>query len=99
MAIRLGQVVKDKISGFTGTATARTTYLFGCVWIEVTGDELSEGKPVSDWFDIQRLGIVKAVKPIKVRKSDKGGPPSAPPQRSMPKRSHPSMTDTHEGRG
>ena len=33
--IELGEKVKDTITGFTGIATARTDYLYGCIRVEV----------------------------------------------------------------
>ena len=29
--VKLGEVYKDKVSGFEGTATCRTEYLNGCI--------------------------------------------------------------------
>jgi hypothetical protein len=54
--IKLGEIVVDSISGFTGVATAKTEWLYGCVRICVTPKELKDGKPVDEqWFDEQRL--------------------------------------------
>jgi hypothetical protein len=54
--IELGTRVKDSITGFSGVATARTEYLYGCVRVAVEPTELKDGKPIeSVWFDEQRL--------------------------------------------
>ena len=45
--IDLGDKVKDKITGFTGIATAVTLYLHKCPCVEVTAKGLSEGKIMS----------------------------------------------------
>lgn len=56
LALKLGTKVTDRISGFTGTATARTEYLYGCVRVLVEPVGLHDGKPVEgQWFDEQRL--------------------------------------------
>ena len=56
ICIELGTRVTDSITGFSGVATARTEYLYGCVSIEVQPEALHEGKPiVAVWFDEQRL--------------------------------------------
>lgn len=50
--IKLGSKVKDSISGFSGIATGRSTYLHGCVHICITPQELHEAKLIgSQWFD------------------------------------------------
>jgi hypothetical protein len=61
--IKLGNHVKDSITGFAGVATARTEHLYGCVQICVEPAGLEpDGKLIkSEWFDEQRLGIKGAV--------------------------------------
>lgn len=59
--IQLGDLVKDKICGFTGIAVARTQWLTGCDRIYVQPRELHEGKPVeAQWFDETMLDLVEA---------------------------------------
>lgn len=48
--IVLGSTVRDKISGFEGVAVGRTTYLFGCVRVEVTPNKCDSGKVNTDAF-------------------------------------------------
>jgi len=55
MAIKLGTEVKDAITGFAGTITARTEYLTGGTRICVESKTLHEGRPVEAWFDEQRF--------------------------------------------
>lgn len=74
--IKLGDKVKDKVSGFEGIATAKTIFLNGCLQIEVT-PKIKEGEPnTSDklfgiGIDIEQLekignGInISTKKPIK----------------------------------
>ena len=54
----LGDKVRDKITGFTGIATAVTLYLHKCPLVEVTAKELSEGKLITLWFDEPQLEII-----------------------------------------
>lgn len=51
----LGEVVEDKISGFTGKVTSITKYLGGDVRYGVTAQNLEDGKPNEEWFDESRL--------------------------------------------
>jgi hypothetical protein len=51
----LGKKVKDSITGFTGTATARAEYLNSTPSIRVT--TLHEGKIVEEWMDESRLSV------------------------------------------
>lgn len=79
MAVRLGDKVTDSITGFTGVATARTLYLYGCVKVCVEPVELHEGKPVEcQWFDEQRVDPHSKV--------TTGGPGNIPPSRNCPSR-------------
>ena len=56
---QLGSRVRDTISGFTGILTGRAEYLYGCVHLQISPEELSEGKPIAnDWFDEQRVELV-----------------------------------------
>jgi hypothetical protein len=53
--IELGMRVKDQVSGFTGIVTGIAQYLFCSNRALVETNELKDGKPVSEWFDIARL--------------------------------------------
>lgn len=60
--IKLGDKVKDSITGYTGIATARTEWLFGCVrWCVQPQTVNKEGK-VDDglMFDEPQLKVIKA---------------------------------------
>lgn len=75
MQIKLGTIVTDSITGFTGVAMMRAEYLNGCVRIEVQPKALHEGKPIeSQFFDEQRLNPNSEVKT--------GGPQGKQPPRS-----------------
>jgi hypothetical protein len=63
--IELGMSVKDKITGLTGVAVARTEYLTGCARISVQPTEVKDGK-TADWvtLDEGQLDIIKTKKKI-----------------------------------
>lgn len=75
--IQLGDLAKDRISGFVGICTGRGEYLYGCVQVLLAPQEVREGKVVeSTWFDEDRCEVVKAKKMAKPATADerKGGP-------------------------
>jgi hypothetical protein len=49
----LGQKVKDSVTGFVGTLTARCVYLHGSPRVVVEG--IADGKPVELWIDESRV--------------------------------------------
>lgn len=71
MAVRMGQNVVDRITGFKGKVTAITNYLYGCRRFLVEG--IKDNAPVEYWFDEERLTGQKAEKP--------GGPREAAPSK------------------
>ncbi len=72
--VKLGEKYKDKISGFTGIATARTVFLFGCVRVLLESKKPKEdGTPIEIWCDEQRL--------TSKSKATTGGPMPSPPKR------------------
>jgi len=74
MTIELGQTVTDSITGFTGIITGIAEYLYGCRQACVVSKTIGkEDKPVSIWFDEQRLAPAGEVK------ATSGGPQFSPP--------------------
>ena len=72
--IKLGDKVCDKVTGFTGIATARIEYLHGCIQIEVMPPVDKDGKkPDAVWIDQPRLDVWKE-KAVDVKRSATGGP-------------------------
>lgn len=55
--IELGATVRDVVSGYEGTITARYEYLNGCERYEVSGAD-KDGKPEAWVFDVQQLVVV-----------------------------------------
>ena len=59
--VNLGQIVKDAVTGFIGTATGRIEYLSGSSQIQVTPRVDDTGKFVDpSWIEERRLEIVTA---------------------------------------
>jgi len=78
--IRLGQQVRDKVSGFTGIATAKVEYLNGCVQycvkpkIKTKNDNTM---PEGQYIDEGQLEIIS--KGLRTKKTGTGGPMSDVP--------------------
>ncbi len=70
----LGEVLKDRITGFEGVAVARTQYMTGCNRYSLQSQELKDGKP-REWeaFDEDMLVPSGEKKEVPVRQT--GGPP------------------------
>ena len=78
--IKLGDKVKDRVSGFVGIATARAEWLNRCIRINITAQTLKDGKSVDEWFDednVIRIGVGVN----KPKKEYTGGARHANPQR------------------
>lgn len=72
--INLGDKVRDKITGFVGIVTSKTTFLNGCVQFGVQGKTDKENKmPDAIGIDEQSLELLN---PPKDKKSEErnGGP-------------------------
>ena len=80
--MNLGDKVKDRVTGFTGIVTGRTTFLHGCVRICITSDKLpKDGKPLDPiWIDEPQAVLVKAGV-LAEGDHTNGGPMPAIPQR------------------
>lgn len=74
MKIKLGDKVKDEVSGFEGVAVARHEYLNGCFRISVQPAVGKDGKlPESATFDEPNIRLLKSAK-VAVGRRDTGGP-------------------------
>jgi hypothetical protein len=91
--IVLGNVYEDRISEFTGIATARTEFLNGCVRIALTPKIGEDKKPIeTEWFDEQQL-IEKKTHHVRsdcspeseTKSPPRGGPGPSPPSVDCPK--------------
>ncbi len=87
--VKLGNKVRDSITGFEGVVVARTEWLYGCTRCGVAPTKLHDGKPVEDqWFDEQRLEVLRDDKPqvSKDSNAQTGGPHDDPKPRRDPSR-------------
>ncbi len=56
---KLGDRVKDRITGFAGVVVARDEWLNGCVRYGVQATGLHDGKPVDiQWIDETQVDVV-----------------------------------------
>ena len=83
--IKLGDKVRDRISGFEGIATATGVYLNGCRRVLIEPAKLDkDGKIIkSVWFDDVQVEVVKADS-FASGKTSTGGPARSEPSRSDP---------------
>ena len=82
--IRLGDVAKDSITGYSGVVVAITEWLNGCQRITIQTRELKDGKPVeSVTFDAEQIEVVEPKAQPAV--SPSGGPSIAPTRAKDPK--------------
>ncbi|GAI75720.1 unnamed protein product, partial [marine sediment metagenome] len=84
--VKLGDVVRDTVSGFIGVATGKSEYLNGCVRYCLEPMKLTDKGDLieSHWFDKQQLEVVKERQQVE---SDKllGGSRVAPTGFNDPK--------------
>lgn len=89
MRINLGDVARDKITGFQGIVVARTKWLRNCDRLTIQPRELHDGKPIeSQTFDEPDLAFVEhsevcecEQQPAEVVSGKTGGPRSEPTRR------------------
>ena len=71
--IKLGDKVRDKVSGFVGIAVARTEFLNGCIQWSVIPKAGKDGK-MPEEVGIDSGSLEKVIKKkVKVKKKDTGG--------------------------
>lgn len=65
MEIKLGQTVRDAISGFKGTVTATVQYITGCNQVLVQPKAKDDGGMVdSAWVDVSRVEVLDGPSPL-----------------------------------
>jgi|AntAceMinimDraft_18_1070375.scaffolds.fasta_scaffold228226_2 hypothetical protein len=88
--VRLGDKVRDRVTGYSGIATSRTEFLNGCIQIEITPklkkvnggikpEDLAVGMAI-DEGQLERVGP-GINKEAPVKKSRSGGPMRKVPRR------------------
>ena len=59
--IKLGDLARDKITGYEGIVISRTEWLNGCVRLGLQAKKMKDGLPLADAvFDVGQLVLVKA---------------------------------------
>ena len=84
--IKLGQKVKDRVTGFTGIVISKLEYLNGCIQLGVKPNKLKDGETLeAEYVDIEQMDVVGngINKPEKKQKEATGGP-----QRDVPKKGY-----------
>jgi len=76
--VKLGQKVKDRITGFEGIVIAKCFYLNGCTSCQIRPDKLKEDGSIHEtqWIDEQQLDNES--------KASSGGPGDVPPAMATP---------------
>jgi hypothetical protein len=83
--IKLGDIVRDTVSGFEGVVIAEHQWLNGCKRISVQPQKLHDGKPIeAQTFDEPQLELV-APRTVQ-RKVNTGGPRNEPARPTVPNR-------------
>ena len=81
-AIKLGDRIRDKISGFSGIAASHTFFLNGCERWLIEPEHLHEGKVLdSVWFDSVQVELVPKTKSVSASALRTGGPQKYDPKR------------------
>lgn len=77
----LGEVLKDKITGYQGVVMVRSEYFTGCTTYGLCSQTLKEGIPMEwEWIDGTRLFRVDHVRELKQSTQENGGVHPYPPQ-------------------
>lgn len=76
-AVKMGSKVRDRISGFSGIATAIAVNMYGTQHVAIEPDKCHEGKPVkASWFHSTRIELVEEkVPPVSKSSSARSGGP------------------------
>ena len=88
--IKLGSHVRDMYTGFEGTATGRTEWLYGCARIAIEPRTLDKDGKVREveWVDEQRVQVVEETEAKDSGESNAplGGPHDTPKRHADPTR-------------
>ena len=74
--VELGDKVRCKITGFVGTAVARTEFINGCIQWSVAGKVGKDNKLILEneaSIDDQSLEVIKPKKKIQIKNENGGG--------------------------
>ncbi|MFA6411569.1 MAG: hypothetical protein WCW53_02660 [Syntrophales bacterium] len=81
--IKLGQKVRDLVTGLVGIAIAKCEFMNGCIQYGVKPSKLKEGTPRdAEYIDVQQLEIIGDGLIKKIEKKDTGGHYSDVPRKN-----------------
>lgn len=79
--VKLGDMVKDRVTNMEGIAVSRTEYLNGCIRFGVQQAMTTDGKvPDAHFADVEQLEVI-AVSKVQVKRRPGGGDRKDPPPR------------------
>lgn len=79
-AIQLGDKVKDRVTGYEGTAVGYSEYLNGCVRVMVQSPVNDKGEiPTVEWIDEGQVFVTELRAETVQPAAEVGGPMEAPP--------------------
>lgn len=85
MKMQLGDIYKDKVTGFVGVAVSFHQYLNGCQRLALQPQELHDWKPIeSQVFDVEQLEHIGPG--VSITPKPTGGPRDVPARQELPKR-------------
>jgi hypothetical protein len=83
--IKIGDKVKDTITGLEGMAVAKIIYMNGCIQYEIQPKGLKDGKIIkSAWVDEGQLIVKSRTKMKEEKKEPPGGSGNVPSEFSHP---------------
>lgn len=83
--IKIGDIVKDTVTGLEGMAVAKIIYMTGCVQFEIQPKGLKDGLIIkSAWIDEGQLVVKKEARIKKDKEKPPGGSGSVPSKFSHP---------------
>jgi hypothetical protein len=86
--LKLGDRVKDKVSGYKGVIIGEHQWLYGCKRLTIQSEELKDGKPIDTicidepQAQLVKSGVVKSGDDTPVQQSRvRGGPRNSPSEK------------------
>lgn len=82
--VKLGDLVKEAVTGLTGVVVSTTESLSGCRQVCIVPRELKDGKPIEgQWYDDSRCEVLEmGAIPVSPRFAEANGGPATEPRPS-----------------
>lgn len=75
---KLGEILRDKITGFTGVVMGRTEYVTGCIQYGLLPCNLDKDGNMQSWKWLDEIRLKPTGERIEIQKDDSGPAPAAP---------------------